>query len=500
MSNYEQTKAALDSYIRAGVPLVVIRSYERHRIERIAKELAAAENFNIFFYTDARQIQKLGSGAGAPKDVDSDPLPFINELFQKSRHAIVVLGDTRKLNQDSLYTRELLGAVQIARETQNTIVVVAGEEVWSRLSHFGLFLTMGLPDFDERQELIDSFVDKHSLAVNWNRDDVRQVSTLLRGLSEVQIVNLLRSTLVVHGSLNRYDIFEIGSKKELLFTSVSNVDPVTVHSNLEVAGLENLKAWLSKKKDVLFAAESTLRDFNLEPPKGILLVGVPGCGKSFSAKIIASKWGLPLFRFDIGSVYNKYVGETERLMHEALEYIDNMAPCVLWVDEIEKALSTSSGESDVGKRVLGQFLFWLQESKAKVFLVATANDITVLPPELFRKGRFSEIFFVDLPNVAERIEAIQLFVTKSLHTTYTSEELRQLAGITKGFSYSDIEQAVKDEAELVAFQGKETPSATQLATRFETVIPISKADDRVELIRAWGKKHALAASAEVEYE
>ena len=500
MSNYVQTKSALDGYIRAAVPLVVIRSYERHRVERIARELAVEKGFNIFFYTDARQIQKLGLGAGTPKEVDSDPLPFVNELFQKSRHATVVLGDTRKLSQDSLYTRELLGVVQIARETQNTLVVVTGEEVWSRLSHFGLFLTMGLPDFDERRELVESFVNKHAPSVSWDNEDVRQVSTLMRGLSEVQIVNLLRSSLALCKSLNRSDIFEIGSKKELLFTPVSNVNPVVVDADLEVAGLENLKVWLHKKKDVFFATETTLKSFNLEPPKGVLLAGVPGCGKSFSAKIIASKWGLPLFRFDIGSVYNKYVGETERLMHEALEYIDNVAPCVLWIDEIEKALSATSGESDVGKRVLGQFLFWLQESKAKVFLVATANDITVLPPELFRKGRFSEIFFVDLPNAIERIEAIQLFVDKSLHVSYTSDELRQLADATTGFSYSDIEQAVKDEAELVAFQGKEKPTAEQLAARFEKMIPISKADERVESIRAWGRLHALAASSEVEYE
>lgn len=499
MSNFEETKNNLKGYIRAGVPFVVIRSAERHRVERAARELARENNFNIFYYTDAKQIQKLGTqDASMAKDVDSDPLSYANDLFSKTKHATVVLGDTRKLGQDSLYTRELLGTIHLARETRNTVVVIAAEDIWTRLSHFGLFITMDFPDFGERKQLIENFSSVQGELVTWDDQDVRQVATLTRGLSEVQIVNLLRSSLASKGALAQSDIYEIGSKKELLFTPVSNVVPVAVNPGLCVAGLENLKNWLEKKREVLFAPDAVLHEFNLRPPKGILLVGVPGCGKSFSARIIAAKWELPLFRFDIGTVYNKYVGETERAMQEALEYIDNVAPCVLWVDEIEKALSTSSGESDVGNRILGQFLFWLQESKARVFLVATANDITKLPPELFRKGRFSEIFFVDLPNRSERAEAIKLYIGRSFGIEYAPDDLLMLADRSEGFSYSDIEQAIKDAAECVAFQSAPIPDARSMAAHFGTVIPISVADDRIESIRAWGKEHAVTASMEVE--
>lgn len=497
MSNYFEAKIQLSGFIRAGVPLVVVRSLERHRVERMARELASENNFNIFYYTDAKQIQSLSpASSGQRKDVDSDPLEFSNQLFLKSKHSIVVLGDTRKLDQDNLYTRELLGSVHLARETRNTVIIVASEDIWQRLSHFGLFITLDFPDFDERSTLIAEFVCSHSDGVCWDESDIRQLATLTRGLSEVQIVNLMRSSLVSSGSLDSADIYKIGLKKEQLFTPVSNVTPVTVDTELKVAGLDNLKRWLARKKDVLFATGELLNEYNLEAPKGVLLAGVPGCGKSFSARVIASRWELPLFRFDIGSIYDKYVGESERHMQEALDYIDNVAPCIIWIDEIEKALSSNSGESDVGNRILGQFLFWLQESQARVFLVATANDITKLPPELFRKGRFSEIFFVDLPNKHERVEAIKLYSEKCLHVKYSNDELDMLADCTKGFSYSDIEQAIKDKTEAMVFGSMETPQAVDLANLFKTVIPISAADARIESIRMWGHEHAVTASME----
>ena len=206
-----------------------------------------------------------------------------------------------------------------------------------------------------------------------------------------------------------------------------------VKHDTPVAGLENLKAWLAGKRKVFFARDEELAARGLEVPKGVLLAGVPGCGKSFSARMVAQLWELPLFRFDIGSVYNKYVGESERRMQEALEYIDNIAPCVLWIDEIEKALSISDSGNDTGRRVLGQFLFWLQESEARVFLLATANDVSLLPPELFRKGRFAEVFFLDLPNGEERRQALSNCLRICLQFTADTALMNRLVDSTRGF-------------------------------------------------------------------
>jgi SpoVK/Ycf46/Vps4 family AAA+-type ATPase len=204
---------------------------------------------------------------------------------------------------------------------------------------------------------------------------------------------------------------------------------VYVDRDLKVSGLEALKKWLDSKKTIFFASDDALQERDLTTPKGILLAGVPGCGKSLSAKMVAKEWELPLFRFDIGTVYDKWVGESEKKMKEALQFIDNVSPCVVWVDEIEKALSVSNSGNDTGNRVLGQFLFWLQESKSRVFLVATANDISLLPFELFRKGRFSEIFFIDLPNAAERKAAISQYADKSLHIRFSDIDMKELVNV-----------------------------------------------------------------------
>ena len=212
--------------------------------------------------------------------------------------------------------------------------------------------------------------------------------------------------------------------------------------------------------------------------------------------MVAREWELPLFRFDIGSVYDKWVGESEKKMKDALRFIDNVSPCVVWVDEIEKALSVSDSGNDTGKRVLGQFLFWLQESQSRVFLVATANDISALPFELFRKGRFSEIFFIDLPNVAERKAAIAQYAKQSLHVELSSLDMEDLLKVSEGFSYSDIEYAIKDIAQLALINGQSVITKESLMETFGKIVPISKNNpDMVAKIRKWGSERAVAASS-----
>ncbi|MBT1174054.1 AAA family ATPase [Bifidobacterium sp. LC6] len=501
MSDYAAMKTDLTDYIRAGVPLVVVRTTERHRVERALRQIVQELGISAFCYTDAKQVEALGgidsggnTASASGKDVDSDPLAFVKDTFRRSRHVPFMLGDTRKLDQDSLYTRELLSAAYLAKDSGNTLVIVAAEQVWQRLARFGLFINLELPTFDERLAMIGKFAEQYGDRVSFSATGMEQLSTLLRGLSEIQVTNLLRSSLVARGMLTDADVSAIAESKSRLYTPVANVTAVKYPAKLEVAGLEGLKSWLDRKRNVFFAPNELLDRYALQSPRGILLMGVPGCGKSFSAKMIAARWGLPLFRFDIGSVYNKYVGETERRMQEALTYIDNVAPCVLWIDEIEKALSTDSGESDVGNRVLGQFLFWLQESQAKVFLVATANNVDHLPPELFRKGRFSESFFIDLPNHAEREAAIALYAGLSLHQRFDAAELSRLADASEGFSYSDIEQSVKDLAEQRVFGGLEQVTVETMERHFNETIPISAS--RIAHIREWGARNARSASAD----
>ena len=503
VADYAALVDRLCVYIRSVCPLVIVRTTERHRVERALTHIVNESNGRLraFSYTDSRQIVVVGDRETKPRDVSSDPLPVVMETFTKFRNTTFLLADTRRMDQDCQYTRELVAAAYLAKETQNTLVLVTADNVWQRLAGLGMFIDLRLPTFNESRGLIEHFRSRHPDETSLTDVGVASMAIMLRGLTEVQITNLLRAYLVAHGSMADTDVDAVCARKDVLFTPVSNIAPVEYPNGLQVVGLDNLKAWLESKRRVFFASTDELREHALQPPRGVLLMGVPGCGKSFSAKMVASQWHLPLFRFDLGEIYDKYIGETERKMREALEYIDNVAPCVLWIDEIEKALSTSSGESDVGNRVLGQFLFWLQESDAKVFLVATANSVSAMPPELFRKGRFSATFFLDLPNTREREQAIDLYCGACLGMHLDADRLVQAACTCDGFTYSDIEQCVKDVAEWLWFPaGDDKTDASRdtdecyslLLQHFRETKPI---DYRaVESIRAWGHDHAIPAS------
>ena len=496
MGNYNSTKAEIKTYICARTPLIVVHSPERERVERILKEAAAELNISISYYTDAKQVCTINGSA--TKDIDSDPLQFIAASFKKNRNATFAFGDVKRIGEDNAYSRELLNILYLAKETNCTIILITADSIWSRLAQFGMLTTLDYPDAGERIQQIEAFAGRYCgrFRIQWDDDDIRMAATLMRGFTEIQIENILSATLISNHCLDRSHLSQLTGQKSKLYAAVPSIQTIQVSHDLAVSGLESLKAWLAEKKSVFFASDEALRERDLSTPKGILLAGVPGCGKSLSARMVAKEWDLPLFRFDIGSVYDKWVGESEKRMREALQFIDNVSPCVVWIDEIEKALATSDMGNDTGRRVLGQFLFWLQESKSRVFLVATANDISRLPFELFRKGRFSEIFFIDLPNECERRSAIAQYAGRSLHVCLTEWEIQTLVEASAGFSYSDIEYAIKDIAQLALTEGQAVVTHQTIRKSFEKVVPISRSNpDMVERIRRWGSERAVAASS-----
>lgn len=495
MGNYVSTKKEIKDYIYARTPLVIVDSSERERVERMLREIAAEQNIDISYYTDSKQVCSL-RGEGT-KDVDSDPLQYILESFKKHRGSTFAFGDVKRIGEDNVYSREVLNILYLAKETNCTLILITADNVWSRISQFGMMTVLDYPDMEERIAQIKEFISvfRSKFTIEWDDEDIRMAATLLRGFSEIQIDNILSTELTSNHKLSKDHIYELTGQKSRLYSAVSSIQLIHVNRELKVAGLEALKGWLAEKKKIFFASDDALKERDLTTPKGILLAGVPGCGKSLSAKMVAKEWELPLFLFDIGSVYDKWVGESEKKMKEALQFIDNVSPCVVWIDEIEKALSVSDSGNDTGKRVLGQFLFWLQESKSRVFLVATANDISLLPFELFRKGRFSEIFFIDLPDEAERQAVIEQYVRKSLHIELSPAEMSELVSISDGFSYSDIEYAIKDVAQLALVEGQSAVTQNAIASKFKEIVPISKNNpDMVEKVRKWGRERAVAAS------
>lgn len=497
MSNFISTKTEVKDYICARTPLIIINSSERERVERMLKEISAELSCSISYYTDVKQVCSLSTNSGPVINVENDPFPYIASAFKKNRNSTFAFGDVKRINEDSIYSREILNILYIAKETNSTLILITADAVWSRLGQFGMLTSLSYPDIDERIILIQKFLSIYNsrYIIEWDDDDVRRAATLLRGFSEIQIENILSTTLISNKGLFKKHLYELTKQKNRLYGAVSSIQLVQVNPELEVSGLDGLKKWLTDKRKIFFASDEVLRHRDLDTPKGILLAGVPGCGKSYSAKMIAKEWELPLFRFDIGTVYDKWVGESEKKMKESLEFMDNVSPCVVWIDEIEKALSVSDSGNDTGKRVLGQFLFWLQESNSRVFLVATANDISALPFELFRKGRFSEVFFIDLPSREERKVAISQYAKKSLHINLENDDMEQLIDLSKGFSYSDIEYAIKDVAQMALINGQDVVNQEVLVSKFKEIIPISKSNpNMVEQIRKWGMERAVSAS------
>lgn len=494
MGNYDTTKQEVKNYIFARVPLVVIQSSERERAEKLLREIVREMNIELAYYTEIRQVCSLGTDV--TKDVQSDPLPFAADLFRKKKGATFAIGDAKRLSDENSYTRELLNVLYLAMEQIGTIVLITPDPIWTRLAQFGLTTKLDYPDEQERLAQIRRFIERYQgrFPIEWDESDCSRAGALLRGFSEVQIENILSSALVTSRGLKKEELYELTKQKSRLYATVPCVDEVKVSYSLETAGLRSLKRWLQERKRLFFIPDEVLRQYDLAPPKGILLAGIPGCGKSLSAKMTAKEWGLPLFRFDIGGIYDKWVGESERKMREALEFIDHVAPCVVWIDEIEKALSVSDSGNDTGRRIMGQFLFWLQESSSRVFLVATANNVDQLPSELFRKGRFSEIFFLDLPDTEERRDAIWLYSSRSLHMEWKGRELDELAVLSEGFSYSDIEFVIKEAAQMVLLTGQKI-TKEGMEELFRSAIPFSAMNpETVEEIREWGRNRAVPAS------
>lgn len=498
MSNYQAIKQEIRNYLVARVPLIVVDTAERERSERILRELAEELSAEISYYTDARQVERFGRSGGG-LDVDNDPLAFAAGEFRKKRGAIFALADARRVGEDCSYSRELLNVLYLAQESSGTVLLITPDPVWQRLAQFGMMTRLDLPDLEERTNQIRRFVQQYQgrFRVEWEAGDVDRAAALLRGFSEIQIDNILSSTLVANRGLSKTHVPQLTSQKSRMYAAVPAIEQVTVPEDLQVSGLDNLKDWLEEKQKVFFASDEALQARGLQTPKGILLAGVPGCGKSLSAKMAAKSWSLPLFRFDIGSVYDKWVGESEKKMRQALRFLDNVAPCVVWIDEIEKGLAVSDGGNDTGRRVLGQFLFWLQESGSRVFLVATANDIGALPSELFRKGRFSETFFVDLPNADERSCAIGRYCTQALHWKPEGAQMDALVAATEGFSYADIEYSIKELAQQALLYGDRVVTLENLLERLSKIVPFAGTNpETVAALRSWGSQRAVPASRE----
>jgi hypothetical protein len=344
-----------------------------------------------------------------------------------------------------------------------------------------------LPGEDELREVVRAVVEsigsRQRVSVDLDREEAHGVLRALTGLTLNQARQVVAAVLIEDGRLSGADIESIIRKKGETISQERLLEFVPPQAGrFQLGGFGRLKRWLA---DARIGFSPQARALNLEAPRGVLLVGVQGCGKSLAAKFIAAQWQLPLLKLDAASLYDKFVGGTEKNFRRAIAVAEAMAPAVLWIDEIEKAFAPSgSGESDGGlsQRLLGSFLTWLQEKKADVFVVGAANDLGRLPPELLRKGRFDEIFFVDLPDAKERKEiwTIHLALRKQDPDAF---DLGELVSRSEGFSGAEIEQAIV-AALYGALHRREPLASAMLAKALSTTVPLSVSrHEDVELLR-----------------
>ena len=450
-------------------------------------------------------LSAVGSDAGAgPKTAmynTADPVQALANMESMTIEAVFVLKDFHRHMDNPVVVRRLRDVGQKFSTNRRTLELTAPAiEMPPELASLVEFLDLPLPDRDRLREIIRETYTRlagiHTLKLQLDSNGVDAMAANLRGLTEEAAERAISQTVVGRLALSPDCITDVLDAKKALLKRSEMLEFVDATDNMaSVGGLDHLKRWLEQRRG---AWDDGALKFGLDPPKGVIILGVQGCGKSLCARAVAGEWKLPLVKFDTAAVYDKFIGETEKRIQKVFRVAEGLAPCVLWIDELEKVFAGSgpdsaSADAGVSSRLLASFLSWMQERKPAVFVAATCNNITVLPPELIRKGRFDELFFVDLPSVAERkrIFSIQLTKRKRNPADY---DLDRVAAAAKGFSGAEIESAVQT-ALYAAFSRKEELSNEDLLTALSSTVPLSvtRAEEIAQL-RAWAQQRAVWAS------
>jgi MoxR-like ATPase len=455
-------------------PLVAIETVEEERAERLLDAVARDLGMPVFEWTLTRGLVRKDTGQA--NRALAEPLGVLQHLAGLTLEAIFHLKDFARHLDDPAVCRQLRDVMRVFARTRSTLVVTGDAlrfpgEVDAEVVHYEL----ALPGPEELREVVLAVVaslrEKRRTAPRPSDADLDAMVRALAGLTLNQARQAVARTMLEDGGAGPGEVPRLVDHKARLLGEDGLLEYFPAEDNrFELGGFARLRAWVERAR-VGFGPEAAA--LNLAPPKGILLVGVQGCGKSLAAKCIAREWGLPLLKLDAGRLYDKFVGESEKNLRRAIELAESMAPAVLWIDELEKGFHLSSGEGDggVSRRLYATLLTWLQEKRAPVFVVATANDVFALPPELLRKGRFDEIFFVDLPGLEER-EAIFGIHLRQRKQDPARFDLLALVEASGGMSGAEIEQAVI-AALYRALHAKTELSTELLLTEIRETVPLS---------------------------
>ncbi|MEW6008336.1 MAG: AAA family ATPase [Candidatus Omnitrophota bacterium] len=485
--------------IKSKYPVVFFESIDEEYVINQLKQIA--EDLYMEFYqwsiTDGLRKGKNESSYYQTKE-PIRMLTMILDLVKERdvKAGLFALKDFDKYLEDAIALRLFKDLINAIKNTKNTLVILAPEyKLPKDIEAYAAYIVGGYPDVQKIDEIIKETVEEfrrsnRKIEIDLNEKDKKKIIKVLSGLSIQQIRNVLNQCVLDDSILDIDDLGKIESFKKKIFDQEGLLEFCISEDKNNIADFDNLKRWLSERKDS-FHLDATSP---LPTPKGILLMGVHGCGKSLAIKVISRELSLPLYRLDLSKLYSKYIGETEQNLRKALKTVEKISPLCLWIDEIEKGFAASAGDIDggVSARILGTFLTWMQERKPGCFLAATANDVYTLPPEFLRKGRFDEIFFVDLPDQKIREYLLRIHLKKR---DLDSEEFDcgLLAKLTADFSGAEIEQTIIS-ALYRASSEKKSISTEHIIEQIESTKPLSVIKrEEILALRAWAKERTILA-------
>ena len=489
--------------LRSRFTVVWISSYEEERIVASLKELCERTKRRLLTWDLAAHFKAVSDTHGAPLPPDAkDPITALEAIgkAEAGTDAVFVLKDFHHcLDKQPKIIRQLRNLAQTLKATRKSIIITApNAKVPDDLKDDVFLMEFPSPDVEEISGLLDRFTQNPQIKVNLTDLGRDKVLRAALGLSANQALRVFGKSIVAEikgangqvlkpsGTLDERGIDMITAEKKTIIRESGALEFFSPQETIaDIGGLEVLKEWL-RGREADFTPEA--QAYGIPAPKGIALIGIPGTGKSLTAKMVSSLWHLPLVRLDVGALFGGLVGQSEENTRRALALVETIAPCVLWIDEMEKAFAGGGLDGGTSQRVFGSVLSWMQEKKQAVFVIGTANDVTALPPEFLRSGRFDATFFLDLPTTVERRAIFEVHLTKRKRPL-AMFDLDELAAASAGFVGAEIEQAVVDAMHL-AYNDKASPrrefTTDDITAALASLVPLSRSQrERIEILRSW---------------
>lgn len=484
----------LDIHLRARVTLIVVVTREEERVLQSVKAVCERTGRSCLTWDVADHFQPLTNTTDS-LPAAKEPTAALEKIDKIEMEALFVLKDFHELWSDKTVKRKLRNVAQRLKFTKKSILItLPTTKIPEELRDEAVVVEFLPPVAAELELVLARLCKSPGVKVNLTKLGREKLIQAALGLTAAQAQRVFAKAIVSDGKLDDRDIELVTEEKKLVIRESKALEFYEVTQTPDdVGGLGVLKDWL-RLRERAFTEEA--RAYGLPTPKGIALIGIPGTGKSLTAKMIGNLWRLPLLRLDVGALFGSYIGESEERARQALRVASTVAPCLLWIDELEKSLAQGSQDGGTSTRVFGTILTWMQEKTAPVFVVATANDISKLPPELLRRGRFDEIFFLDLPTAAERKEIVAVHLRKR-NRLVKDFDLDRLAEESEGFVGAEIEQAIFD-AMYAPFNAGREFTTDDVSQAMKKLVPLSVSQrELIADLRSWIEEgRALSASAE----